>query len=227
MRSSVEAGFKPALLSWAKAGFKPAPTSGYRALHKHYGFTLVELLVVIVIIGIITAIATLSVGVLGRDTEVDDEAKRLYAILTQAREESELQGREFGLLIERDGYSFMRYDYGVKRWQPLADDLFAHRKLPEGLQFRLWLDAREVILKTHSENEARFASASSSSVSSGVALGPTSTVDQGVRPQIAILSSGDILPFDLQLARDGNEFHWRVFGSADNSLNVEPGGATR
>jgi general secretion pathway protein H len=193
-------------------------------------FTLIELLVVIVIVGIIITMATLSMGVLGRDNQVEDQAKRLYAVMTQAREEAELQGRDFGVLIERDGYLFMRYDHMLNRWMTLDyDDLLAYRELPEGLQFRLWMDGREVILKTHEENKpllSRSHSSTSSSSSSSSSLGtllpsPTSSNSTDLRPQIAVLSSGDVLPFELQLARDGNDFNWHVLGNADNSLTVE------
>jgi Tfp pilus assembly protein FimT len=42
-------------------------------------------LVVLVIIGIITAMAVVSTGVLGRDRQIDEEAQRLQAVLAQAR----------------------------------------------------------------------------------------------------------------------------------------------
>jgi len=195
----------------------------------HRGFTLIELLVVIVIVGIIVTMATLSVGVLGRDNQVEDQAKRLYAVLTQAKEEAELQGRDFGILIERDGYLFMRYDYALKQWHTLDnDELLAYRELPEGLQFRLWLDGREVILKTHHDNQPLLSSAnSSSSASSSAFNSPTSTAGTGVRPQVAVLSSGDILPFELRLARDNGEFNWHVVGHPDNTLTVESGNSSR
>jgi general secretion pathway protein H len=47
------------------------------------GFTLLEVLVVVVIIGIITSMAVISVKVLGGDHEMDQEAARLQAILVQ------------------------------------------------------------------------------------------------------------------------------------------------
>lgn len=200
------------------------------------GFTLIEILVVVVIIGIVLATVSLSLGVLGRDTEVADQTKRLYGVLTQVREEAELQGRDLGLLVERDGYVFMRYvrsDTGAGQWQVVnTDDLLLHHELPAGLQFRLWMDGREVILKTHRDNQAQFSSASSSTSSSSSSstvsiTGPLSAAANGVssiRPQIAILSSGDILPFELQLARDNNDFHWRLVGAADNTLSMEQGG---
>jgi general secretion pathway protein H len=187
--------------------------------------------VVIVIIGIILAIATVSVSVLGRDTEVEDQTRRLHAVLMQVREEAELQGRDLGLLIEKGGYRFMRYNYPGSQWQVLEnDEMLAYHPLPKGLQFRLWLDSREVILKSHADNQELLESASSSEssgASSSAPTGPTSSAGRGIQPQIAILSSGDIVPFELRLARDDNPFYWRLLGSADNSLNLEPGSNTR
>jgi len=104
------------------------------------GFTLLELLVVIVIIGIIISVASVSVNVLGRDNQIEDQAKRLNAVISQAREEAELQARDTGLYIERDGYLFMRYNYPTHTWNEIEDDeLLKRRELPAGLQNRLWL----------------------------------------------------------------------------------------
>ena len=55
------------------------------------GFTLLEVLVVIVIIGIITTMAVVSTRVLGGDHEMDQEARRLVAVLTQARDDAMLE----------------------------------------------------------------------------------------------------------------------------------------
>jgi general secretion pathway protein H len=190
---------------------------------RHAGFTLIELLVVIVIVGIVLTMAGLSLGVLGRDSEIEDQAKRLQAVITQVREESELQGRDVGLLIERDGYFFMRYHYPSQQWQVMSnDDLTAYRKLPEGLQFRLWLEDREVVVNTHEQNKALLARSSSSSSSTG-AVAMTSSLKDGVVPQVAILSSGEISPFELRLARDSTEFTWRLTGAADNTLTLDSG----
>ena len=208
-------------------GSNPAHWGNANIAARQPGFTLIELLVVMVIIGVIVSVASLSIGVLGRDNEVEDQTRRLYAVLTQVREESELQGRDLGLLVERNGYLFMRYDYASQHWQVLSnDELTAYRELPEGLQFRLWLEGREVILNSHDQNQALLARSSSSSSSSSVsAVSATNvvTVKDDVVPQIAILSSGDLAPFDLRLARDGVEFSWRVVGKADNTLDIDSG----
>src|SRR3954469_19637799 len=81
------------------------------------GFTLLELLVVIVIIGIITTMATISVHVLGGDHEMQQEAERLQAILTQVREDAMMQGRDIGLRVDGHGYDFLDYDPRTELWR--------------------------------------------------------------------------------------------------------------
>ena len=218
----------------AAGGVIPATRIQQRA-----GFTLIELLVVIVIIGIVLTMAGLSMGVLGRDNEIEDQAKRLQAVLEQVREESELQGRDVGLLIEKDGYSFMRYDYPTRHWQMMNnDELTAYRKLPEGLKFRLWLESREVIIKSHEENKELLARSSSSSSSSSSNSSGTyritassnsgsSGLKDDLAPQIMLLSSGDISPFELRLSRDDSDFSWRLTGSAENTLSLDSGSNLR
>ena len=218
----------------AAGGVIPATRIQQRA-----GFTLSELLVVIVIIGIVLTMAGLSMGVLGRDNEIEDQAKRLQAVLEQVREESELQGRDVGLLIEKDGYSFMRYDYPTRHWQMMNnDELTAYRKLPEGLKFRLWLESREVIIKSHEENKELLARSSSSSSSSSSNSSGTyritassnsgsSGLKDDLAPQIMLLSSGDISPFELRLSRDDSDFSWRLTGSAENTLSLDSGSNLR
>lgn len=198
------------------------------------GFTLIELLVVLVIVGIILSIATLSVGVLGRDNSIEEQARRLDAVIAQVREESELQGRDLGLFVERDGYVFKRYDYPTQSWLEIQDDpLVAYRALSAGLQTRLWLDGREIILKTHTENAAlskQLSSSSSSSSSSTTSSSSTSSRDSkkdALAPQLYLLSSGDLSPFELRIQREGNDFSWHLVGKADNSVTVEISDATK
>src|SRR5262245_11556803 len=108
------------------------------------GFTLVEILVVVVIIGVIVSVATLAIGVLGTDRQVEEESRRFWTVLRQALEESELQGIDVGVFLARNEYEYMRFDQRHNKWVPLLDDeLYKARELPEGLNFRLWLESRE------------------------------------------------------------------------------------
>lgn len=168
------------------------------------GFTLMEIMVVVIIIGVMIAIATLSTSLLGRDRESEEQARRLWAVLRQAREESELQSFDTGMFVSATGYEFMHYDTRRTLWAPIENDkLFAPREVPDGLRLRVWLDSREIILKP-------------------------SPVDRGDAdehkknpPQVMVLSSGDIMPFEIRIEREGGEALWRVVALPDNDLRVE------
>ena len=179
------------------------------------GFTLVEILVVIVIIGVMVSAATLAIGVLGRDSQVEDQSRRFWAVLRQAREESELQGLDVGVAVNATEYEFQRFNPRDTVWLPITDDqLYAPRKLPEGLRFRMWLDGREIVMKPRKKREEK-----SPKDEDGDGK-PDIDRDQPP-PQIVILASGEIMPFELQIERDGAPSLWRVVAQADNDLRVE------
>jgi general secretion pathway protein H len=155
--------------------------------------------VVVVIIGIIASMAAVSTRVLGGDHEMDQEAKRLVAVLTQAREEAMLQGRDLGLRIDARGYDFLIYDGRNERWQLVADDpLLRERSLPDGLEAALWLESRPVQLAARAVPTER---------------SPAS-------PQVLVLASGDVVPFELRLERAGTDELRAVTGRVDGRFEI-------
>jgi general secretion pathway protein H len=171
------------------------------------GFTLVEILVVIVIMAVVISITVLSVSTTGRDSQLDEESRRIEGLVGLLHERALLEGRDFGLRIEPAAYEFVVYDPRRDRWMMLDQEReFRHRDLPKGITFQLQLDSQTVVIKAIDRN-----------LSSG----------DLPNPQVAIAASGEGTPFRLTLQRDATQAKASVDGDAlgkvsrENSNKVE------
>lgn len=73
---------------------------------RNRGFTLLELLIVMVIVAMMVTMVVLSVNLGRGDSALKDSARRLHAILQLASEESILFNKSLGIKFEEDKYSF-------------------------------------------------------------------------------------------------------------------------
>ena len=171
------------------------------------GFTLVEILVVVVIMAVVISITALSVSATGRDSQLDEESRRIEGLVGLLHERAVLEGRDFGLRIEPAAYEFVVYDQRRDRWLMLDQEReFRHRELPKGITFQLQLDSQTVVIKPVDKN-----------LSNG----------DPPNPQVAIAASGEGTPFRLILLRDATQAKATVDGDAlgkvsrENSNKVE------
>ncbi len=186
------------------------------------GFTLIEILVVIVIIGVITAGAVLSMSFTGPERELRTEGDRLADLMNYAQEQGELQTRELGLYCTDHSYKFLAFDARRQLLVPINDDdALKPRTLPDAIRMRLDIEGREVVLasvadeqrkaSTHSSAQS---SSPSSAASSGPAIAQVSTqlsapagamTAADVQPHVMIFSNGDLTSFRVTLGRDGSD----------------------
>ena len=110
------------------------------------GFTLIEVMVVMVLIGIITSFAVLSVGGGPRD-RLAEEGQRLAALLELHQQEAILRGEVRGIRFTRNGYALLSQNDRAEWQAPMADTLLIRRDLPDDLALSLWVENRPVDLR--------------------------------------------------------------------------------
>ena len=150
---------------------------GHPPFSQQKGFSLLELLVVIVIIGIMVSIVAVNIDT--ADTRPEKNAQRLSALVELAADEAMIHGQEMGLRFYRDSYEFSVLDPDQGVWLPMnTDAMFRLRALENDLALDLFIEDRQIVL---GDPEVR-----------------RSDDDDSYEPQIYILSSGEITPFKVR-----------------------------
>ena len=168
------------------------------------GFTLVEVLVVVLIIGIISATVLLSMGTVSDDRALQTEARRMSTLIELASDEATVQGRDFGLELLQTGYRFVEFDPLNRQWGEIfGDDFLRPRNLPEDTEFELYLEDRRVLLDPEPAQ------------TSG-----DDDDDIDYLPHVLIMSSGDITPFDLEIVRHIDRATVALHVTADGAIKV-------
>jgi general secretion pathway protein H len=197
-----------------------------RSRSRSRGFTLIEIMIVVVIIGVITAGVLLSVNISGRDQDLEKESDRLLTLVNYAREQAEMQTREYGLIFHEDGYQFLAFDARRQLWREVyEDDVLRMRRLPSGLDVKLMVDARPIVLVPTGEikpPDPKDKKAQAKSLSDVKNLADASTLKGGantgrqlgndsgtlsdskkIAPQVLIYSNGDLSSFEITVEREG------------------------
>lgn len=97
------------------------------------GYTLLEMLVVLVIISIMTTVAVLTMGH-QQERPLKTFTETLIESLTLAEEQAILQPATVALIFTAHDFGFYEYQQG---WKPIIDDALSRQSLPPGIQVQL------------------------------------------------------------------------------------------
>lgn len=166
---------------------------------KASGFTLIEIMVVIAIMGIMLGLGMIAFGDGGLSDKLEQESQRLYGLIKLAQEESILQAKEIALELETDGYVFKESEFDEKtgqyKWNAIVGDkLFRKRSLTAGIELDLSVEDTALALNAKSDNQTPI--------------------------RILILSSGELTPFELILKINKLQDYYEITGLSNGQLKL-------
>lgn len=159
------------------------------------GFTLVEILIVIVIIGALAGMAVVNLGGSGRGPELEREARRMHALMRMASEQAILESEEMGFLLDQNLYRIVQYDAETGRWAKAASPEFGDHIIAEGFIAALVVEGGQ----------------------------PRLGIRRSEMPSVLFLSSGEVTPFELELEdveEPGQRYRIGSDGFSDIELEV-------
>lgn len=129
-------------------------------ISKSKGFTLIELLVVIVLLGIVSSFAVLSLNITGLDSELNEEARKIHALIKLAKEEAIIHAQEIAFAVDKENYVFMYWGsegQGKERkllWKPIENKIFRERTVHKGL--KIILETEQKFKFKHEDEDRKF-----------------------------------------------------------------------
>ncbi|MNM44637.1 putative type II secretion system protein H precursor [compost metagenome] len=158
------------------------------------GFTLVEVLVVVVIMGVLAGAVMLAGGARGDAYQLREEAERFGTVVRLVADEAVLDNREYGIQLSTQGYGIRRHDGRSGRWLPVPD--WAPHRLPAGMQFSIAVEGAPLQLPNADTGDER-------------------------PPQILLSSSAQWTPFHARIhAGEGSARGYRIDSDGMNDPQV-------
>lgn len=102
------------------------------------GFTLIEILIVIVIIGITVGFAVIAYGDFGAGRRLQFAAEHLVNTLKLAQQQAILEHSTLGLRIDNSGYQILKFYTVRSQWAPISNKgIFKQTSFPQHTVIRL------------------------------------------------------------------------------------------
>jgi general secretion pathway protein H len=156
------------------------------------GFTLIEILIVMLIISIVSGVAVLTISNNQRK-QMEMLADKLVNLITLAEEEAMLRPATLGLAFTPQSYQFFRFvEPGTAEttaWQPLETRNFTRQMLPTNVSISIKVAGQ--------------------------------TLELNGKPQIIITASGDVAPFIITIGKMGEKPAYAVINNNAGTLKAE------
>ena len=156
----------------------------------HRGFTLIEILVVVVIMAVVAGAVTFAVGGVGGERQLARQAEQTQALIGYACEQAELTGHSIGVGVSTKGYRFSQFDR--ENWVPFGIGDLRTRKWLETTRAALSRDGRPLEVNS----------------------------DYPEKPQLVCFSSGEMTPFRLELGLADLRVTYRLDGQPDGDIKL-------
>ena len=162
------------------------------------GFTMIEILVVLIVVGLLAALAVANLGGSAQQRELENTARELFLLMQTASEQAVLNNQEVGMVLEEDRYQFLVLDEVEQTWVSQAERLFQPRRLPEGL-----------VVTSVIESD----------------LPTLAGDDDALQPDLVFFSSGEVTPFELELSTsETSDIRYRIESDGFDGVSwLKPG----
>ena len=188
------------------------------------GFTLLEILLVVTIIGILASVVVLGATDVGGQRAIRAEAERLVLAVELARDEARLRNAVWGLLIDGGSYRFQEYDDAGDEWHDVDRREFGSDATKDNIEFQV----RRI--SEHSEDALGLARKVEGR--GGEAVQDTTGAaggDEARIPDVVIYPGGEMTPFRITVSGDEAYVAWvarsdgiqRTRAMAENEVDEE------
>ena len=164
------------------------------------GFTLLEILVVMIIIALMSGAAMVAIGA-SKNRALEEEAKRLTALLRMGSEEAVLRSTDYAMALARDGYQFYEWSFKENNYVPVdaVDGVFRPRTLPKDMILGGEINGTPIVFP-EKKDEKKAAQQAAKTPDEEEKDKKKSPLED--KPVIFFFSSGERMPFALEIHQD-------------------------